>query len=100
MSSTGSPEGFPTLDQPIPGPNGKIPRPWLQLLIAFWNRTGAASGGSIVPTGTVLDFAGPESNIPLGWLACGQTVSRAEFSNLFTAIGTTWGVGDGNTTFA
>jgi microcystin-dependent protein len=37
---------------------------------------------------------------PSGWLACsGQAVSRTTFAALFAAIGTTYGVGDGSTTF-
>lgn len=51
-----------------------------------------------VPTGTVLDFAG--TTAPAGYLLCqGQAVSRATYANLFTVIGTTWGAGDGTTTF-
>jgi microcystin-dependent protein len=91
MSSTGSPQGFPNINQPIAAPNGFITRPWLQLMVAFWNRTGAATGGSIVPTGTVVHFAGPAANIPGGWIACGQTVSKTTFPNLFAAILYTWG---------
>ncbi|AXF38226.1 putative tail collar protein [Ralstonia phage phiRSP] len=49
-------------------------------------------------TGTVLDFAGTAA--PNGWLMCyGQAVSRANYPNLFAAIGTTFGAGDGATTF-
>lgn len=49
-------------------------------------------------TGTVLPFAG--SAAPDGWLLCfGQAVSRATYANLFATIGTTFGVGDGSTTF-
>jgi microcystin-dependent protein len=37
---------------------------------------------------------------PTGWLICdGAAVSRTTYSNLFTAIGTTWGIGDNSTTF-
>jgi len=37
---------------------------------------------------------------PVGYLLCyGQTVSRTTYADLFTAIGTTWGAGDGTTTF-
>ncbi len=37
---------------------------------------------------------------PLGWLECnGVEVSRQTFSNLFSVIGTTFGEGDGSTTF-
>ena len=49
-------------------------------------------------TGTVLDFAG--SAAPTGWLLCyGQAVSRTTYAPLFAAIGTTFGAGDGSTTF-
>lgn len=38
--------------------------------------------------------------IPSGWLACdGAAVSRATYGNLFSKVGTTWGAGDGSTTF-
>lgn len=37
---------------------------------------------------------------PTGWLLCqGQAVSRTTYDDLFTVIGTTYGVGDGTTTF-
>lgn len=37
---------------------------------------------------------------PAGWLACdGAAISRTTFADLFAAIGTVWGVGDGSTTF-
>lgn len=37
---------------------------------------------------------------PAGWLLCnGAAVSRLTYSTLFTTIGTTYGVGDGSTTF-
>ena len=50
------------------------------------------------PTGSVLDFAG--STAPDGWLLCfGQAVSRTDYAALFAALGTTYGVGDGSTTF-
>lgn len=40
------------------------------------------------------------SSLPTGWLECdGSAVSRATYAALFTAIGTTWGAGDGSTTF-
>jgi microcystin-dependent protein len=48
--------------------------------------------------GCVLDYAG--SSVPAGWLECdGSAISRATYSALFTAIGTTWGAGNGTTTF-
>lgn len=54
--------------------------------------------GSEVPAGTVRIFAG--NTIPAGWLLCdGSAVSRTDYAKLFSAIGTTWGAGDGSTTF-
>lgn len=53
----------------------------------------------VMPTGTMVDYAG--INAPAGWLFCyGQLISRTTYAALFTAIGTTYGVGDGSTTFA
>lgn len=53
---------------------------------------------SLVPTGAVQPFA--MASAPTGWLACdGSAVSRATYATLFTAISTTYGVGDGSTTF-
>lgn len=50
------------------------------------------------PAGVMAPFAG--SAAPTGWLLCaGQAVSRTTYAALFTAIGTTWGAGDGSTTF-
>lgn len=51
-----------------------------------------------VPAGTLLPFAG--TVIPDGYLLCnGANVSRTDYANLFAAIGTKWGEGDGSTTF-
>lgn len=48
--------------------------------------------------GEIKPFAG--STIPTGWLLCdGSAVSRTTYSELFTVIGTTYGTGDGSTTF-
>ncbi len=52
-----------------------------------------------VRPGMVSFFA--MSTAPTGWLkANGSVISRATFARLFTAIGTTFGAGDGSTTFA
>ena len=52
----------------------------------------------IVPVGAVIDFAG--AALPIHYLLCnGAAVSRITYSQLFAAIGTTWGAGDGSTTF-
>jgi microcystin-dependent protein len=51
-----------------------------------------------VPAGAVMTFA--MNTAPSGWLkADGSAVSRATYAVLFTAIGTTFGAGDGSTTF-
>lgn len=52
----------------------------------------------IVPSGSVLDFAG--ASAPTGWFLCyGQAVSRTTYASLFSVIGTAFGTGDGSTTF-
>lgn len=57
------------------------------------NRIG---GGGVI--GAVQMFAG--STAPSGWLLCdGSAVSRSTYSALFAVIGTTYGTGDGSTTF-
>lgn len=49
-------------------------------------------------TGFVAAFAG--SSAPNGWLVCdGSAISRNDYADLFAAIGTTYGSGDGSTTF-
>lgn len=51
------------------------------------------------PVGTIVAFAGAAA--PTGWFLCnGQLVSRTGYSNLWNVIGTTYGAGDGSTTFA
>tara|TARA_R110000787_G_scaffold34909_1_gene90095 strand:+ start:883 stop:1728 length:846 start_codon:yes stop_codon:yes gene_type:complete len=57
----------------------------------------AAAGGG-VPTGTVIYHAA--NTPPTNFIkANGAAVSRSTYSDLFTAVGTTFGVGDGSTTF-
>jgi microcystin-dependent protein len=56
------------------------------------------SGAVLLPIGVVHDFAG--SSAPTGWFLCyGQAVSRTTYSELFGVIGTTYGAGDGSTTY-
>lgn len=51
-----------------------------------------------IPVGAILDYAG--TTAPVGYLLCfGQAISRTDFADLFSAIGTTFGAGDGSTTF-
>lgn len=82
------------------------------LLATFPNVTGALSAShteidttvdtvaaaQFVPAGVISAYGG--ASTPSGYLLCyGQAVSRTTYSGLYTALGTTWGVGDGSTTF-
>ena len=52
-----------------------------------------------ISAGALMAFAG--STPPNGWLKCdGSLISRTTYANLFAVIGTTYGSGDGVTTFA
>lgn len=57
------------------------------------------NGASVLnPTGTVIAFAG--NSAPAGYLICnGAAVSRTTYAGLFAVIGTTYGAGDGSSTF-
>jgi microcystin-dependent protein len=58
----------------------------------------ALTGISGTPAGAVIPFAG--TSAPTGWLLCfGQAVSRTTYAALFAITSTTYGVGDGSTTF-
>lgn len=68
------------------------------------NAVAGSSPGSVatlaqaMPLGAVIDFAG--ATAPAGWALCsGQAISRTLYASLFALIGTTYGVGDGSTTF-
>jgi microcystin-dependent protein len=51
-----------------------------------------------VPTGSVQMFAG--ASAPTNWLLCdGSAISRTTYATLFALIGTTYGTGNGSTTF-
>lgn len=61
---------------------------------------GGSSGlvADTLPIGSVVEWY--SSNIPTNWLECnGQAISRTDYSELFTVLGTTYGEGDGSTTF-
>lgn len=56
------------------------------------------NNSSGVSAGTVMNFAATAA--PAGWIkANGAAVSRSAYAGLFLAIGTTFGAGDGATTF-
>ena len=51
----------------------------------------------LLPAGTIVATGGTVST---GWLECnGQAVNRTTYAALFAAIGTTYGAGDGSSTF-
>ncbi len=57
-----------------------------------------AQNFSAMPVGATIPYSG--TVIPEGWLLCNWAeVSRTQFANLFSKIGTKWGAGDGETTF-
>ena len=53
----------------------------------------AASNG--VPVGTIVAYAGPDTNIPTGWLLCNgatlNSTTNPQYKQLFAAIGISWG---------
>jgi microcystin-dependent protein len=60
--------------------------------------TATFAAGVGLPVGMVTPFAG--ATAPTGWFLCfGQAVSRTTYASLFAVISTTYGVGDGSTTF-
>ena len=65
--------------------------------------TGSSVGvatGTLTQTGDVKFFSGPSANLAAGWLICnGAPISRTTYATLYAAISTTWGIGDGATTF-
>ena len=69
-----------------------------QVLTANTSGAPAFIDASVNPSGVIVPFAG--SSAPSGWLlADGAAVSRTTYANLFATISTTYGVGDGSTTF-
>jgi len=58
----------------------------------------AITGIQGLSTGTIIPWA--TATAPSGYLPCdGAAVSRSTYANLFAVIGTTYGSGDGSTTF-
>ena len=60
-----------------------------------WTSAAAPAG---TPTGGLMMW--PTASAPSGWLLCnGAAVSRSTYSGLYAVVGTTFGSGDGSTTF-
>jgi len=99
----GSTSGYTEIDAPtvagsntlvLPTDNGS----WGQALST--NGLGALSWSEVMPAGLVMWAA--SNTAPSGFLKANgaSTVSRTAYTNLFGAIGTTFGSGNGSTTFA
>ena len=62
-------------------------------------KNGVEIGGESLPIGSMIPF-GSQENIPSNWKICdGSAVSRETYAELFDVIGTSYGAGDGSTTF-
>ena len=58
----------------------------------------SAASALAAPPGAIISFGA--SSAPSGWLICdGTAVSRTTYAALFAVLGSTWGAGDGSTTF-
>lgn len=79
----------PLAGQVVTAPGGGI----------FSTAAGIAVGAPVaLDTGAQVAFG--DDGARAGWLICeGQAVSRATFSGLFAVVGTSYGAGDGSTTF-
>jgi microcystin-dependent protein len=64
-------------------------------VVRFYN---GSNWVGLTPTGSLVPFAG--TTAPTGWLLCSNVaVSRSTYADLFGVVGTTYGAGDGTTTF-
>jgi len=60
--------------------------------------TSKFAGGLSIPVGAVFYFAA--NSAPTGYLTCdGSAISRTTYADLFAVVSTTFGIGDGSTTF-
>ncbi len=63
-----------------------------------WEEVFLPPTGDTLPIGSISAYGG--ENIPTNWLKCnGQALLRTDYPELFNTIGTTYGSGDGSTTF-
>lgn len=92
---------FPSLNSPLISPDGKITDQWRRLFYTLWERTGAGTGAAsdTLQIGDVKWTARPVNGDSNWYLADGSEKSRTIDSALFEVIGTTYGAGNGTTTF-
>lgn len=70
----------------------------IQNILAYLQATAAQNLQQYVITGSI--FLWPQTTAPVGYInANGSNVSRTAFAALFRLLGTSFGVGDGLTTF-
>ncbi len=84
-------QGFP-VDAPTPADDGKA--------LVYDDANAKFTYGSLtgLEPGLIVTWGGAAA--PAGWALCfGQEIDRVTFATLFANIGTTFGVGDGSTTF-
>ena len=80
------------------GTKGLVPAPAAGDAAAAKVLTAAGTWAAAVPVGSVIMYA--DDVVPTGWFECDATaVSRTTYAGLFAVIGTTFGTGDGSTTF-
>jgi len=72
---------------------------WIYDGVKWGLNTNVAVSNDSMPVGSILWYANTTS-APPGWIAAdGSAVSRTTYATLFSTIGTTYGSGDGSTTF-
>lgn len=101
MAHVSNQTDFPLAIIPLVDPQtGQLTDIWWQFLWILWQRTGQSMGDSTLSSGMMMVWPGADTALPTGWLLCdGSAISREGYPLLFSAIGTTWGAGDGSTTF-
>lgn len=97
--STLSGKTYPHVDSYAPAKNDRVVLVPVGTSYLIVGAVSATSGGAAgLPAGSIVEFGG--STAPGGWLLCdGSAVLRTTYARLFAAISTTWGVGNGSTTF-
>lgn len=79
--------------------NGHVDEDNLEDGAVILSKLATSVANALVPVGTVLPYGGGSSPNS-SWLLCyGQAVSRSTYSSLFAILGTSFGTGDGSTTF-
>lgn len=69
-----------------------------QMQLNIENAINAQVSGDTLPVGSIMPYG--SDTVPENWLLCdGSAVSRTDYALLFSIIGTTYGDGDGSTTF-